>query len=160
MFLKQEGAVEKFDEYTKEWKGGLNGYYRLYCSNPDAISSSFIWAGSKEGDLYWRNISKRWKSYLINGHVVPENNCEKLSPKGMYIAYDGNGFNNSIYDFSNAGQEYEIAKEEARKLIDKYPTSYPCIFSLNWDHFNSAILVDIATCNFKSILEDERCKNL
>lgn len=68
-FLKRNSAYTKFI-YNLKNKGyyskHIRRYFEIQMKNKYsfAISQAFYWSETKEGDRYWRNLSKDWKYVL------------------------------------------------------------------------------------------------
>lgn len=69
-FLKRNNAYTKFIYNLKNegyYPKHIRRYFEIQMKKdkyPIAISNAFCWRETKEGDRYWRNLSKEWKYVL------------------------------------------------------------------------------------------------
>lgn len=57
-------------------------------------------------------------------------NYKKIS-QIIYLADNQNGFNQSLYDYFECNSnESNYSKKDIRKMIQNFPTKYPCVFAI------------------------------
>ena len=64
-FLKENEAYRDYIKNLKNHRGlTLDEYFNRRCADEESVlMDAFVWAETKEGYEYWKNLNKKWEEH-------------------------------------------------------------------------------------------------